>query len=68
MAARSSDPHFFDFDLDLGIRTQVVEKLESSPLLPLAKGVGPKDSGVYALYHKDKLGLPRQGDEKPYKK
>ena len=44
------DPHFFDFDLDRGIRTQVVEKLEASPPLPLAKGVGPVKSGVYALY------------------
>ena len=44
------DPHYFDFDLDRGIRTQVVEKLEASPPLPLAKGVGPVRSGVYALY------------------
>src|SRR5690349_17368304 len=49
------DPHFFDFDLDKGIRTQVVEKLEHSPLLDLMKGVGPEDSGVYALYYKNKL-------------
>lgn len=49
------DPHHFDFDLDRGIRTQVVEKLESSPLLPLAKGVGPALSGIYALYFKDRL-------------
>jgi Eco29kI-like restriction endonuclease len=49
------DPHEFDFDLDRGIREQVVEKLESSPLLPLVKGVGPKRSGIYALYHKGSL-------------
>lgn len=49
------DPHHFDFDLDLGIRAQVVEKLEASPLLPLAKGVGPLASGIYALYFKGKL-------------
>jgi hypothetical protein len=49
------DPHYFDFDLDRGIREQVVEKLEKSPLLPLEKGVGPPASGIYALYHKDKL-------------
>ena len=49
------DPHFFDFDLDRGIRTQVVEKLEASPLLPLTKGVGPVRSGVYALYLKGAL-------------
>lgn len=46
------DSHHFDFDLDRGIREQVVEKLESSPLLPLAKSVGPADSGIYALYYK----------------
>lgn len=44
------DPHHFDFDLDRGIRLQVVEKLESSPLLPLSRTVGPNASGVYALY------------------
>ena len=46
------DPHFFDFDLDRGIREQVVKKLESLPLLPLEKGVGPNESGIYALYFK----------------
>lgn len=45
-----SDPHYFEFDLDLGIRSQVVEKLEKSPLLALGKKVGPIESGVYALY------------------
>jgi hypothetical protein len=49
------DPHEFDFDLDRGIRKQVVEKLEASPKLPLAKGVGPQRSGIYALYHKGDL-------------
>jgi len=47
----TEDPHHFDFDLDRGIRFQVVEKLEASPLLALAKGVGPALSGIYALYH-----------------
>lgn len=51
----TEDPHYFDFDLDRGIRAQVVEKLETSPLLPLAKGVGPAASGIYALYFKEKL-------------
>lgn len=51
----AADPHHFDFDLDRGIRAQVVEKLEGSPLLALAKGVGPQESGVYALYYKDAL-------------
>lgn len=51
----TSDPHHFDFDLDKGIRDQVVETLENSPLLPLEKGVGPNASGIYALYFKKKL-------------
>src|SRR5580692_10415056 len=50
-----SDPHHFDFDLDLGIRVQVVDVLEASPFLPLEKGVGPQASGIYALYFKGKL-------------
>lgn len=49
------EPHFFDFDLDRGIREQVVEKLEASPAYPLSKGVGPPESGIYALYFRDKL-------------
>jgi hypothetical protein len=55
MADNSVDPHRFDFDLDRGIREQVVKALEKSPLLPLEKGVGPADSGIYALYHKKSL-------------
>ena len=51
----ADDPHHFDFDLDRGIRVQVVEKLEASPLLPLTKGAGPALSGIYALYFKGKL-------------
>lgn len=51
----AGDPHHFEFDLDRGIRCQVVEKLESSPLLPLAKNVGPQASGIYALYFKNNL-------------
>jgi hypothetical protein len=50
-----NDLHHFDFDLDRGIRLQVVEKLEASPPLPLAKGVGPHASGVYALYFRSEL-------------
>ncbi len=46
----SNDPHQFYFDLDKGIRIQVIEKLESSPILPLDKNVGPQASGIYALY------------------
>jgi hypothetical protein len=51
----SEDPHFFDFDLDRGIRAQVIEQLEKSPLLPLTRGVGPQLSGIYGLYHKGDL-------------
>lgn len=49
------DPHYFEFDLDLGIRSQVVEKLERSPRLPLTRTTGPRESGVYALYLSDRL-------------
>jgi Eco29kI restriction endonuclease len=55
MPGASDDPHHFDFDLDRGIRSQVVEKLEASPLLPLTIGAGPLLSGIYALYFKGKL-------------
>lgn len=53
--APTDDPHHFDFDLDQGIRAQVVARLEASPLLDLAKGVGPQASGIYALYFKRQL-------------
>jgi hypothetical protein len=55
MPESGDDPHYFEFDLDRGIRLQVVEKLEASPLLPFAKNVGPAESGVYALYYKGTL-------------
>jgi hypothetical protein len=48
------DPHHFEFDLDFGIRNQVVEKLQKSPQLPLIKGVGPQ-ARIYALYFKEDL-------------
>jgi hypothetical protein len=53
--SKEDSPHHFDFDLDRGIRSQVVEKLESSPLLKLNLNVGPADSGIYALYYKRDL-------------
>lgn len=53
--AEADDPHFFEFDLDSGIRDQVVKKLESSPELHLSKNIGPPKSGIYVLYHKDRL-------------
>jgi hypothetical protein len=51
----ADETHNFHFDLDRGIRDQVVEKLKKSPLLPLSKGIGPVQSGVYALFYKGKL-------------
>ena len=51
----SANPRHFEFDLDEGIRAQVIEKLESSPQLPLTRGVGPRESGVYALYYRGDL-------------
>ena len=48
-------PHHFEFDLDRGIRDQVVEKLEASPLLSLEKNIGPTLSGIYVLYFKGDL-------------
>lgn len=53
--AKEDSPHYFDFDLDRGIRDQVVKKLESSPKVQLGKNVGPPESGIYALYFKDRL-------------
>lgn len=50
-----SDPHHFDFDLDRGIREQVVQKLETSPLLRLDKSIGSPSSGIYALYYRHNL-------------
>ncbi|MBX3360613.1 MAG: Eco29kI family restriction endonuclease [Phycisphaeraceae bacterium] len=55
MDDHDSTPHRFEFDLDLGIRDQVVRHLEESPSLQLHSGVGPTESGVYALYHKGEL-------------
>lgn len=47
--------HHFDFDLDRAISTQVVEKLEASPLMTLSRDAGPAESGIYALYFKSNL-------------
>ena len=56
VAARAADdPHHFVFDMDRGIRDQVKQKLENSPLVPLEKGVAPNQSGIYALYRNDVL-------------
>ncbi len=50
-----SDPHRFEFDLDRGIKEQVIAQLEASPLLDLTDGVGPRESGIYALYYNTRL-------------
>ena len=55
MSTNGVDPHRFDFDLDQGIREQMVEALEKSPRLRLEKGIGPAGRGIYALYHKGKF-------------
>ena len=49
------DPHEFSFEIDRAIRTQVREKLEASPELPLSEDVAPPKKGVYVLYWKRKL-------------
>lgn len=51
----TENPHHFEFDLDEGIRAQVIDKLEASPILALSRGVGPRESGVYALYYRGDL-------------
>ena len=53
--AENDGEHHFMFDLDKGIGAQVVQKLESSPLLHLTRGAGPPSSGIYALYYKRAL-------------
>jgi hypothetical protein len=47
--------HHWEFELDRAIRDQVVEKLEGSPALQLAKNVAPHESGIYVLYFRDEL-------------
>jgi hypothetical protein len=53
--AKERDPHEFIFEIDLAIRTQVIQKLEASPELPLSETVAPALKGVYVLYWKRKL-------------
>jgi hypothetical protein len=47
--------HEFIFEIDVAIRTQVIQKLEASPQLRLTKDVGHPLKGVYALYWKGQL-------------
>lgn len=49
------EQHRFVFDLDRGIREQVIEKLDVSPALPFERSLGPRESGLYALYYDGKL-------------
>ena len=49
------DSNEFIFEIDRAIRTQVIEKLEATPLLQLSEEVAPAKKGVYALYRGDTL-------------
>jgi len=49
------DPHRFTFDLDRGIREQVIERLKDSPAISFEKNLGPRESGLYALYYDGEL-------------
>lgn len=51
----SLSDHHFTFDLDRGIRDQLIEKFETVPHSALAKGVGPPESGIYQLFFKGEL-------------
>ena len=53
--AGTGDPHRFEFDLDRGIKAQVIEQLEGSPSAALVKGCAPPESGIYALYFRGEL-------------
>ena len=49
------DAHEFIFEIDLAIRTQVIDKLEASPELPLSENVAPPRKGVYVLYWRHEI-------------
>ena len=51
----SLDANLFTFDLDRGIRDQLIEKFGEVQPVPLVKGVGPTESGVYQLLFKGEL-------------
>lgn len=51
----ADDPHRFEFDLDRGIRDQLVERLEASPVVALQRGAAPAESGIYALFFRGSL-------------
>ena len=49
------DKHEFFFEFDKAFNHQLTEKFEASPAHPLAEGLAPPETGVYALYHKVQL-------------
>ena len=49
------DKHHFEFEIDVAIRQQVIQKLEESPAHPLVMSVAPPKTGVYTLYRKGRL-------------
>src|SRR5262245_11797622 len=55
LMASTPNLHEFIFEIDLAIRTQVIQKLEASPVLALSRDVAPALKGVYALYWKGQL-------------
>jgi hypothetical protein len=56
-----ADPHEFVFEIDVAIRTQVIQKLEASPQLKLIRDVAHPLKGVYALYWRSKLVYAGEG-------
>jgi len=47
--------HRFVFDLDRAIHGQLLDKLNESPAHVLRNGLGPSESGIYALYYEERL-------------
>ena len=61
MSDDGSELHHFDFDLDRGIRVQVVEKLDASPYLPLKKGCRTSGKRNLCSLFQGQARLHRQG-------
>lgn len=51
----NTESHHFIFDLDRGIRDQLIEKLDTSPKLQFTKNIGPPESGLYIFHYKGEL-------------
>ncbi len=49
------DKHYFEFEIDRAIRTQVIEKLEASPSHLLKEDIAPAKTGIYALYREGRF-------------